>query len=215
MSKAMYCAIAGAVLLTACGSVKEEDLTAAISQNLAKKAPLCLGTASWPVDINEREQARQQAVSNSSLSRMQALAGVGLVSVSDIEVDGMKDGKPDGSKLKAKRYVLSDAAKPYLQPVTFTRHELSGQVDETKNDLCWGKTALDKLGKWEANKKGDQTEVVARYHYKIDGLAPWASNPAVQSAFPKLQTVLGAAGKKENVATFTKTATGLQAASTD
>ena len=216
MSKAMYCAIAGAVLLTACGgSVKEEDLTAAIGQNLAKKAPLCLGTASWPVDINEREQARQQAVSNSSLSRMQALAGVGLVSVSDIEVDGMKDGKPDGSKLKAKRYVLSDAAKPYLQPVTFTRQELSGQVDETKNDLCWGKTALDKLGKWEAKKQGEQTEVVARYHYKIDGLAPWASNAAVQLAFPKLQTVIGAAGKKEQVATFKKTATGLEAVNTD
>ena len=216
MSKAMYCALAGAAVLTACGgSVKEEDLTAAISQNLAKKAPLCLGTASWPVDINEREQARQQAVSNSSFLRMQALAGVGLVSVSEVEVDGMKDGQPDGSKLKARRYVLSDAAKPYLQPVTFTRHELSGQVEETKNDLCWGKTAFDKLGKWEANKQGEQTEVVARYHYKVDGLAPWASNAAVQSAFPKLQTVLSAAGKKENVATFRKTATGLEAANSD
>ena len=215
MSKAIYCALAGAALLTACGSVSEESLTTAITQTLAKKAPLCLGTVTWPLDINEREQARQAAVSNSNLARMQALAGVGLVSVSEVEVDGMKDDKPDGTKIKAKRYVLTDAAKPFIQPVKFTRHELSGQVEDTKNDLCWGKTALDKLGKWDERKQGDVVEVTARFHYKIDGQAPWASNPAVQAAFPKLQTIVSAVGKKEQTMTLKKTATGLEAVNTD
>ncbi len=201
--------LSGALLLAACGDgVNEKDLTAAVSQSLSKGGgALCLGMAHWPVDLTEAKQQVQQAKANSVFSRMRALEQVGLVQGTDVQIAGQVNGQP--AQVTAKRYALTDAAKPFLKPATFTSQDTNGPVEETRDDLCWGTYALDKIDTWEKPKTvGEQTQTTVRYQYKIDGLADWAHRPEIQAAFPKIKTVLDGVGKKEQTVILQKTAAG-------
>lgn len=163
----------------------EENFRAALSQYFDKKGDLCLDYArSWPVDV------RPGAYDHKKLS---ALEAVGLVKGEDVEVS-------DGFwKQKIRRYVLTDASKPFARETEAKDyHHEKGWITVKQTDLCWGKKSLDKIVKWEGPIKfGDYQEVKVFYTYKINNAAPWATNPDIQSAFPHVKATMDGE-KKDN-----------------
>lgn len=195
-------AVVTTLSLTACGSktdANEKNFGAAMSQYFDKKGDLCLNTKQWPVDVTEMEVRLEKTLKSGNASRMDALQTVGLVKGEDVELDIMGImGKPTGSKAKVKRYMLTDAAKPFAQEKDVESIGLNGRTTVHQTDLCWGKKALDKIVKWEGPMKlGDYQEAGLTYTYKVEHTADWANKPEVQAAFPAIKNILDGAGKNQ------------------
>jgi hypothetical protein len=116
---------------------------------------------------------------------------VGLAKGEDMELPGtFVDGKPNGLKVKVRRYVMTDAAKPYLR------------ADAKRQErLCWGRKLLDKVIRWaDPSKVGDHEESAVIYTYKLVNVVDWAKKPQVKEAFPVLgRTVDGEHTQKEKL----------------
>jgi len=201
--RVIFAAVLGALVLAGCGSkqdANEKNFGAAISQYLDKKGELCLRLNKWPVDVTEMDFRLQKTIPTGTAGQMEALAAVGLVSGADTEVDqiGMFDNKPTGRKFKVKRYDLTDAGKKFYSGKEVTQIGFGGTKKVMQGDICYGKKSLDKIVKWEGPMKfGDYQEANVKYLYKIDGLADWAKKPEFQTAFPYINQIIDAAGKKE------------------
>jgi len=212
MNKSIVLAIAvGAVSLAACGNktdANEKNFGAALTQSFDKYGELCLTTA-WPKDL---------AVSDSLLQNMQvqdaqkmaALEAVGLAKSEAAEKMGASFGRGMVA-FKVKRYTLTDAAKPFAREVP-SNNPFSNDSQKSVN-LCWGQKTLDKVVKWVGPMKlGDYQEAVVTYTYKIDKVAEWANNPAVQAAFKELKTTIDGVGTKEDTKKVSLTSLGWEAA---
>ncbi|MCW5221936.1 hypothetical protein D8B23_10730 [Verminephrobacter aporrectodeae subsp. tuberculatae] len=208
MKTQLALAVAGAILLTACGSktdVSEKNFGAAIKQYLEKKGELCLGLGEveWPVDVSEDSWKAQKDDPTSTVRKMEALAAVDLVSGTDAEIDEVIWGmRPTGRKLMGKRYALTDAGKKFYR--------------KQGGDICYGNLALDKIVKWEGPMKlGDYQEAGVTFLYEIDDLAGWAKKSEIQTAFPKVGAVIEGAEKKEQKHQVKLTSLGWEAIGLD
>ncbi|MBP0625420.1 hypothetical protein [Cupriavidus consociatus] len=202
-----------ATLVVACGNkhdASEENFAAAVNQYLDKHGDLCLTLLQWPTDIPvEKIEVSKVMKRDSPAKYLDALVAAGLASESDIVVDQLRyDGKPNGHAYNVKRYVLSEIGRRYYREQSTSAVGGSPEV----GDLCFGKAALDKIVKWDTpmNLRGPQQEQVT-YTYKIDNLAEWAMNPAVQKAYLGLQYTIANAGKQQKTHDLTLTNNGWEA----
>ncbi|MEK8034252.1 hypothetical protein AACH06_25785 [Ideonella sp. DXS29W] len=190
--------------LAACGNKTDanaKNFSAALDAYFAKEGELCLPTVTWPVDVFETD-VREKATpfgKTGKASQMEALEKAGLVKAEDVEVPlkGMA-GQPGGRTFKARRFTLSDSAKPFVREREVEVFQLTGRTKEKRTDVCWGKQAVDKVVKWEGPMKfGDYQEAAVIYTYRIDGTADWAKQAEVQEAFPTVRQYLEDAGSRE------------------
>ena len=187
--------IALGVLGAGCGSKSdpsERNFAKAIEAFLARSDGLCLGIRQWPVNIPEYAMRKSLFSPGGPPRTLVALESVGLARSEDVDVDSERTGfdlKPMRVKEKARRYSLTEAARPYV-------HE----TPDKRQVLCWGRAVLDKVVKWEGPLKfGEYQEARVAYHFKIDGQAAWALKPEIQEAFSSVSAALGAASRSEQL----------------
>lgn len=191
--------VTSSILLAACGNktdANEKNFGAALSQYLDKKGDLCLQLKDWPVEVSEMDLRLQETMPTGTAGQMAALKAVGLVSGVDVERDEMYPfgNKPTGRKFTVKRYTLTEIGKKFYREA-----EVDSFMGTKKAmQLCYGKTALDEVVKWEGPMKfGDFQTVSVKYTYKIDNLAEWANKPEFQVAFPYVKNEIDGIGTKE------------------
>jgi hypothetical protein len=180
--------------LSACGSktsANDKNFTVTVTQYFDKKGDMCLDPVTWPVDVYETDLRQQKLYPDGVAGQMAALEAAGLARGEDMELPGtFVDGKPNGLKVKVRRYTMTDAAKPYLR------------ADAKKQPrLCWGRKSLDKVVRWaDPAKVGDHEESSVIYTYTLSNVAAWARKPQVKEAFPVLgRTVDGERTQKEKL----------------
>jgi len=183
-----------AASLSACNSktaANEKNFGITVTQYFDKKGTMCLDPVKWPVDVYETDMRQQKLFPDGVAGQMAALEAVGLAKGEDMELPGtFVDGKPNGLKVKVRRYVMTDAAKPYLR------------ADAKRQErLCWGRKLLDKVIRWaDPSKVGDHEESAVIYTYKLVNVVDWARKPQVKEAFPVLgRTVDGEHTQKEKL----------------
>lgn len=161
-------------LLTSCSDKRDanaKNFSAVISQHMAKGLDLCLNLDNWPVTLNRFQLATKGIQPAGVVERMDALVAVGLATKSNRSTNG------------SVQYSLTDNAKPFVKEGVAESWVTGGKVKYTS--LCYGKMVFDKVVKWEGPMKfGDYQEAIVLYTYKIDNLAPWATLPEIQEAFP-------------------------------
>ena len=197
MNKTAISLVLGATLvasLSACNSktsANEENFGTAVSQYFDKKGDLCLDPIKWPVDVYEIDFRQQKLYPDNAAGQMSALESVGLAKGEDVELPGtFVDGKSLGSKVKVRRYTMTDAAKPYLQAKPGKQPR-----------ICWGRKSLSKVIRWaDPAKVGDHEESSVIYTYKLSNVADWARKPQVKEAFPELgRNIDGERSQKEKL----------------
>lgn len=175
--------------LSACDgktAANEKNFGITVSQYFEKKGEMCLEPVTWPVDVYETDLRQQKLYPDGVAGQMTALAAAGLARGEEVELPGALAG----SKVKARRYTMADAAKPYLR-------NAAGQPPR----LCWARKSLDKVVRWaDPAKAGDHQESSVVYTYRLSGVAPWARSPQVKEAFPVLgRTVDGERTQQEKL----------------
>jgi hypothetical protein len=195
MNKTAISLVLGATLvasLSACNSktsANEENFGLTISQYFDKKGDLCLDPIKWPVDVYEIDIRQQKLYPDNAAGQMSALEAVGLARGEDVELPGaVVNGKASG--VKVRRYIMTDAAKPYL-------HAKAGKQPR----ICWGRKSLRKVVRWaDPAKVGDHEESSVIYTYKLSNVADWARKPQVKEAFPELgRNIDGERSQKEKM----------------
>jgi len=171
--------------LAACNSktsVNEKNFGTAISQYFDKKGNMCLDPIKWPVDVYDIDLRQQKMYPDGVAGQMAALEAAGLARGEDAEASG--------TKLKIRRYTMTDAARPFLRTD-------AKQVSR----ICWGRKSLSKVVRWaDPAKVGDHEESSVIYTYALSNVADWARNPQVKTAFPVLgQTIDGERKQKEKL----------------
>jgi hypothetical protein len=180
--------------LSACDSrtaANKKNFGITVTQYFDKKGDMCLDPMKWPVDVYETDMRQQKLFPDGVAGQMAALEAVGLARGEDMELPGtFVDGKPNGLKVKVRRYTMTDAAKPYL-------HVTAKQQQR----VCWGRKSLDKVVRWaDPSKVGDHEESAVIYTYKLSNVAGWARKPQVKEAFPVLgRTVDGEHTQQEKL----------------
>ncbi|WP_432262978.1 hypothetical protein [Cupriavidus sp. TMH.W2] len=192
--------VSGSLGVAACGSKtdpSEKNFGAALSQYFEKKGDLCLGLTEWPIDLSEADLRVQKSWPTGTAARMAALEQAGLVQGAMTEVERQSFFGNRTNKFTVKRYTLTDAAKPYYHEKDVSVMTLGGGAKTVKQgDLCYGKTTLDKVVKWEGPMKlGDYQEARVTYQYQINGLANWVKRPEIRTTFPQLAKMVDGAGK--------------------
>jgi hypothetical protein len=186
--------IFSAAALSACDSktsANEKNFGIAVTQYFDKKGDMCLDPVTWPVDVYESDVRQQKMYPDGVAGQMAALEAAGLAKGEDMDLPGtFVDGKPGGLKVKVRRYVMTDAAKPYL-------HANAGR----KPRLCWGRKSLYKVVRWaDPAKVGDHEESSVLYTYTLSNVAAWARKPQIKEAFPDLgRNVDGERTQKEKL----------------
>ena len=197
MNKTIFSLVLGATLaasLSACNSktsANEKNFGITVAQYFDKKGDMCLDPVKWPVDVYETDMRQQKLFPDGVAGQMAALEAVGLAKGEDVELPGtFVDGKPNGLKVKVRRYTMTDAAKPYLRANA-----------KQQQRMCWGRKSLDKVVRWaDPSKVGDHEESAVIYTYKLSNVAGWARKPQVKEAFPVLgRTVDGEHTQKEKL----------------
>jgi hypothetical protein len=180
--------------LSACDSktaANKKNFGITVTQYFDKKGDMCLDPMKWPVDVYETDMRQQKLFPDGVAGQMAALETVGLARGEDMELPGtFVDGKPNGLKVKVRRYTMTDAVKPYL-------HVNAKQQQR----VCWGRKSLDKVVRWaDPSKVGDHEESAVLYTYKLSNVAGWARKPQVKEAFPVLgRTVDGEHTQQEKL----------------
>jgi len=197
MNKTILSLVLGVALsasLSACDSktaANKKNFGITVTQYFDKKGDLCLDPVKWPVDVYETDMRQQKLFPDGVAGQMAALEAVGLAKGEDVELPGtFVDGKPNGLKVKVRRYTMTDAAKPYLRANA-----------KQQQRMCWGRKLLDKIVRWaDPSKVDDHEESAVIYTYKLSNVADWAKKPQVKEAFPVLgRTVDGEHTQKEKL----------------
>ena len=195
MNKTAISLVLGATLvasLSACSSktsANEKNFGIAVTQYFDKKGEQCLDPIKWPVDVYDLDVRQQKLYPDNAAGQMSALEAVGLARGEDVELPGaVVDGKT--SKVKVRRYTMTDAAQPYLKTKP-------GKLPR----ICWGRKSLSKVIRWaDPAKVGDHEETSVLYTYKLANVAGWARNPKVKEAFPELgRNIDGERSQKEKL----------------
>jgi hypothetical protein len=197
MNKTILSLVLGVALsasLSACDSktaANKKNFGITVTQYFDKKGDMCLDPMKWPVDVYETDMRQQKLFPDGVAGQMAALEAVGLAKGEDMELPGtFVDGKPNGLKVKVRRYTMTDAAKPYLRANA-----------KQQQRVCWGRKSLDKVVRWaDPSKVGDHEESAVIYTYTLSNVADWARKPQVKEAFPVLgRTVDGEHTQKEKL----------------
>jgi len=197
MNKTIISLVLGATLaasLSACNSktsANEKNFGITVAQYFDKKGDMCLDPVKWPVDVYETDMRQQKLFPDGVAGQMAALEAVGLARGEDMDLPGtFVDGKPNGLKVKVRRYTMTDAAKPYLRANA-----------KQQQRMCWGRKSLDKVVRWaDPTKAGDHEESSVLYTYKLSNVANWARQPQIKTAFPVLgRTVDGEHTQQEKL----------------
>ena len=197
MNKTTISLVLGVTLaasLSACNSktsANEKNFGITVTQYFDKKGTMCLDPMKWPVDVYETDMRQQKLYPDGVAGQMAALEAVGLARGEDMDLPGtFVDGKPNGLKVKVRRYTMTDAAKPYLRANA-----------KQQQRMCWGRKLLDKIVRWaDPSKVDDHEESAVIYTYKLENVADWAKKPQVKAAFPVLgRTVDGEHTQKEKL----------------
>jgi len=197
MNKTVLSLVLGAALaasLSACDSktsANEKNFGIAVTQYFDKKGELCLDPVKWPVDVYDIDIRQRKLYPDNAAGQMSALESVGLAKGEDVELPGtFVDGKQLGSKVKVRRYTMTDAAQPYLKAKPGKQPR-----------ICWGRKSLSKVIRWaDPTKAGDHEESSVIYTYKLANVADWARKPQVKEAFPELgRNIDGERGQKEKL----------------
>ena len=195
MNKTAISLVLGATLvasLSACSSktsANEKNFGITVSQYFDKKGEMCLDPVKWPVDVYDIDVRQQKLYPDNAAGQMSALEAVGLARGEDIELPGaVVNGKASG--VKVRRYIMTDAAKPYL-------HAKAGKQPR----ICWGRKSLSKVIRWaDPAKVGDHEETSVIYTYQLSNVADWARKPQVKEAFPELgRNIDGERSQKEKL----------------
>ncbi|MGB9107575.1 MAG: hypothetical protein WCC39_02700 [Telluria sp.] len=194
MTKTAISLVIGVTLcaaLSACDSktsANAKNFGASVSRYLDKKGAMCLDPITWPVDVYETDVRQQKLYPDGVAGQMAALEAAGLAKGEDVDLPGSVAG---GSKVKARRYNMTDAAQPYLHAAG------AGQPPR----ICWGQKSLDKVVRWaDPAKAGDHEESNVIYTYTLSNVAAWARKPQVKEGFPVLgRTVDGEHTLKEKL----------------
>jgi hypothetical protein len=197
MSKTAISLVQGvtlAALLSACNSktsANEKNFGNTVTQFFNKKGDMCLEPVKWPVDLYETDLRQRKLYPDGLAGQMAALEAVGLAKGENLELPGtIVDGKPNGLKVKVRRYTMTDTAKPYLH---------TGAGGDAH--MCWGRKSLDKVVRWaKPVKVNDHEESSVIYTYKLSNMADWARKPQIKEAFAVLgRTVDGEHTQKEKL----------------
>lgn len=197
MNKTILSLVLGVALsasLSACDSktaANKKNFGITVTQYFDKKGDMCLDPVKWPVDVYETDMRQQKLFPDGVAGQMAALEAVGLAKGEDVELPGtFVDGKPNGLKVKVRRYTMTDAAKPYLRANA-----------KQQQRMCWGRKLLDKIVRWaDPSRVDDHEESAVIYTYKLSNVADWARKPRVKEAFPVLgRTVDGEHTQKEKL----------------
>jgi hypothetical protein len=171
--------------LSACNSktsANEKNFGMTVTQYFDKKGEMCLEPVQWPVDVYETDLRQRKLYPDGVAGQMAALEAAGLAKGEDMELSG--------SKVKARRYTMTDAAKPWLRTA-------AGQQPR----MCWGRKSLSKVLRWaDPVKVQGHEESSVIYTYKLSDVAGWARKPEIKEAFPVLgRTVDGERAQKEKL----------------
>lgn len=173
--------------------ISNEKVVDAITHHLSSDGSLCLSPRRWPVDVTEAELRLEAILPTGRARQMAALEAAGLIKAEPLKVDVSPLGALWGNQGEIRRYALTSKAESYAREVK-TRSVTSpaGQA-KRKIALCWGSKRLDRIIHWRAPQGfGHQAEVT--YTYRLDSVAEWALNPAVQDAFPEVRDDFELAG---------------------
>jgi hypothetical protein len=181
-------AVALSASLSACNgktAANEKNFGITVAQYYDKKGEQCLDPIKWPVDVYETDIRQVKLYPDNAAGQMAALESAGFAKGEDIELPGtFVDGKPNGLKVKVRRYTMTDAAKPFLKAPP-------GKAPR----MCWGRKVLNKVLRWaDPKKEGDHEETSVLYTYKLTGVAEWARRPKVKEAFPQLGSTIDGEG---------------------
>ncbi|MBW3779587.1 hypothetical protein GL272_22205 [Aeromonas veronii] len=188
--------------LAGCGNkqdANEENFSAAINQYFDKHGDLCLTLKKWPIDVTENDLTMQKSAPTWIAAQAAALQAAGLVSGSDAEVD-----EPNlfnaaiVKKVKVKRYELTDSGQKFLK--TEEVPLLIGGGKATIRKLCYGTKMVSRIVKWEGPRDVAGSHIAkVSYRYKINNLADWSKNSAIQAAFPSVASdIKGVEESEEN-----------------
>jgi hypothetical protein len=188
--------IAGLLFLAACNTAKkpgDTNFTNAINQYLAKQGEACtVLNRQFPLDVPKQEQKEQYGIG----PKLAALEQAGLLRGNDTTavVHGMLDALQGLTPPQPVRhYELTAEGGKYFQ-------ELSGGFGRATG-LCYGRKQVDSIVKWtEPMTMGAYSQTEVTYIYKIADLAAWAEHPAVQRAFPDVQTAIAEQSKVAQIA---------------
>lgn len=177
------CAVAAALAISACGSssgVKQAELRSAIDAHLAK-TPRCIGDIAWrfPVDLRQEYDRVMEPEWAAMLERLDTFVRLGLVRSRPV---------PDAPWGRPKRYELTDAGQQAY------REFPAGRWDPRKpaGALCYGTPVVDSIIRYTAPAEtmgAVQTEVT--YSYRLQQVAPWAGDTALQRLHPQIGRELG------------------------
>lgn len=221
--KTLVAASLSVCALAACSSktdLNEKNFTVAIQQQLDKSSPdLCIWfTPSQDVPVGADGTAPKD---------LQALETVGLISGVSMEKDSPYWIQLPGStapipKVKFKRYTLTAEGKNLYKEIDLKKtannsepHFYAEQAPTKAGAFCYGKVAVDKVVKWTAPVQNGSAQVVqVTYLYKVNDLADWAKNPAIQASIFQIKDMLDGASKKELVQELMLTNLGWEATNT-
>jgi hypothetical protein len=181
-------ALALSASLSACDSktsANEKNFGITVTQYLDKKGEQCLDPVKWPVDVYETDVRQMKLYPDNAAGQMTALEAVGFAKGEEVELPTtFVDGKPNGVKVKVRRYTMTDAAKPFLK---------ARPGKEPR--MCWGRKLLDKVLRWaDPKKEGDHEETSVLFTYRLADVPAWARNPKVKEAFPQLGATIDGEG---------------------
>lgn len=189
MRKMLLIGLACCLSLAACKNPKKpskSNFTKAINSYLDKQGNLCASVGAFPIDLTVAEQK----MTIGEAPEMIALEQAGLVHSRDTIVAPRHTMFGPVPPHPVKRYELTDTGKPY--------YKSSNDAFSPAGELCYAQTTVDSIVKWTQPVTEDsQSQTEVTYTYKIENLAAWAQNPAVQRAFPFISTTLNAQSKDE------------------
>lgn len=176
------------LVLVGCGEKQfaEADFKAALNQVFEKRGAVCVSLdKAFPATLNQMEQDY----------------GAGRA-LSALEHEGLLTSVVEG---KGKVYTVTEAGQKF-----FTEREgqsIGLNTQKVKHGfICFADMRVDKVISWAPQT--DQGFTVT-YTYKLENIAPWATNPSIMQSMPKLATWINGAHKTERKLFIKKTSDGL------
>jgi hypothetical protein len=210
MKPILFATIAALAMLAGCSAPdapNEANFRAALEKQLEAHGDLCIGRHSWPVDVPDLPVAGTLRDG----IQMPALEHAGLVAHTSAEMT-LRHQNGETETVKALRYDLTDKGRGFVNAHPGTAAK---GTDTAEPDLCYGHVRVNKVTGWDTPKasgvgdKAAHATTTVRYTYMLDP-APWASDAAVQGAFPVLARVVRGSGTMELTQQLVATSGGWQ-----
>ena len=165
---------------------------------LEKRGDLCVGRATWPIDVAEGARLGPDVVQLPVLERL------GLVT-STVMAE-RRDGV--ATPFNQRRYRLTAAGRArYIDRQTRLPIAPEEPHAAERADLCVLRLTLGKVTRWDLQPGGATPTAIVSYTYGVDAPA-WTRDAGFQKAFPAVARLVAGAGSAELVEGFTLTPAG-------